>query len=401
MNSVEILERKSELKQRVNAILDLCKKEIRFMSEEESKEVDEIRNELKTLSEEINNLNIDINIPIEETRKLENKETKMEKSFSLLNAIRNVANNKNQDELTLAVIAEGENQMRSAGISGQGQISLPTSELRTAISVASEGNDVVATDLFDVVKPLQARNVLINAGAKFITGLVGDVQYPVMSNGSVYWEGEVGTPEGDANITFTQVKLSPKRLTTSIAISKQFLLQDSVGAENAIREEIINAINSKLESTILGKEAGTTTQPGGLLYSASALDVVDTYAEICDVESALETANFYGEMKYILSPKSKGKLRSIQKANNNGSFIMENGEIDGTPVLSTSSVPAKYGVYGDFSQLLIGQWGAVDLTVDNITLAANGQVKLIINAFFDAKPLRANAFKAFTTETIA
>lgn len=398
MNSVEILERKSELKERVNAILDLCKKEIRFMSEEEAKEVDEIRNELKTLSEEINNL--DVNIPIEETRKLENKETKMEKNFSLLTAIRNVANNKNQDELTLAVIAEGENQMRSAGISGQGQISLPTSELRTAISVASEGNDVVATDLFDVVKPLQARNVLISAGAKFISGLTGDVQYPVMSNGNVYWEGEVGTPEGDANITFTQVKLSPKRLTTSIAISKQFLLQDSVGAENAIREEIINAINAKLESTILGKEAGTTTKPAGLLYSASALDVVDTYAEICDVESALETANFYGEMKYILSPKSKGKLRSIQKANNNGSFVMENGEIDGTQVLSTSNVPAKYGVYGDFSQLLIGQWGAIDLTVDNITLAANGQVKLIINAFFDAKPLRANAFKPFTTEAV-
>lgn len=398
MNSVELLERKSALKERVYSILELCQSEIRMCTDEETKEINDIKEEIEKLNNELDEMNV--TLPDEEEEKEKNNSVIMEKNFSLLSAIRNVANNKPMDELTLAVLNAGENQMRNSGISGQGQIMLPTSELRTAISVASEGTDTVATDLFDIVAPLKARNVLINAGAKFITGLVGDVQYPVMSEGSCYWESEVGTPEGDANISFSQVKLSPKRLTTSIAISKQFLLQDSVGAENAIREEIINAINTKLESTILGNANGTSTMPKGLLYSATTLPVVDTYAEICDTEATLETSNFYGEMKYILSPKSKGTLRSIQKANNNGSFIMENGEIDGTTVLSTSNVPSKYGIYGDFTQLLIGQWGSIDLTVDNITLAANGQIKLIINVFFDAKPLRENAFAPFTTEAV-
>ncbi len=44
--------------------------------------------------------------------------------------------------------------------------------------------------------------------------------------------------------------------------------------------------------------------------------------------------------------------------------VMEGGMIDGTEVLSTSNVPANKLVYGDFSNLAIGSWGAVDLTVD-------------------------------------
>jgi len=35
-----------------------------------------------------------------------------------------------------------------------------------------------------------------------------------------------------------------------------------------------------------------------------------------------------------------------------------------------------------------------DLTVDPYTQAANGKVRLVINAYFDAKPRRANAFAA-------
>ena len=53
-------------------------------------------------------------------------------------------------------------------------------------------------------------------------------------------------------------------------------------------------------------------------------------------------------------------------------------------------------IYGDFSNLAIGQWGGIDLTVDPYTKAAAGQVRLVINAYFDAKVLRPEAF-AFGT----
>ena len=69
---------------------------------------------------------------------------------------------------------------------------------------------------------------------------------------------------------------------------------------------------------------------------------------------------------------------------------MENGEADGIPVLSTSA--CKGIVLGHFDDYVIGQWGSIDLTVDPYSQATNGKVRLVINAYFDAKPRREESF---------
>lgn len=307
--------------------------------------------------------------------------------FRLLKAINDIANNKQVDSVANAVFANGTEEMRKSGLSYGGQIQLPTSELRTAITVTTEGEDVVPTDLYDILEPLRAKNVLVQAGAKFLTGLVGDVQVPIMSAGNVTWEGETA-PAKDGAQTFTSVKLSPKRLTAFVDVSKQFLVQDSKSAEALIRQDIINAINNKLEETVLGAEEGTLTRPAGIFYLKSgALSVVDSYADIADFESGIEDANVTGECVYIMSNKAKAAYRTMQKANGTG-FVYENGTIDGTRVLNTSNVAGKNVAYGDFSNLAIGQWGAIDLTVDPFTKAGDGQVRLVVNAYFDARVLR-------------
>ena len=310
--------------------------------------------------------------------------------FRLLKAINDIANNKQVDSVANAVFANGTEEMRKSGLSYGGQIQLPTSELRTAITVTTEGEDVVPTDLYDILEPLRAKNVLVQAGAKFLTGLVGDVQVPIMSAGNVTWEGETA-PAKDGAQTFTSVKLSPKRLTAFVDVSKQFLVQDSKSAEALIRQDIINAINNKLEETVLGTEEGTLTRPAGIFYLKSgALDVVDSYADIADFEAGIEDANVTGECVYIMSNKAKAAYRTMQKANGTG-FVYENGTIDGTRVLNTSNVAGKNVAYGDFSNLAIGQWGAIDLTVDPFTKAGDGQVRLVVNAYFDARVLRPEA----------
>lgn len=394
MNSVEILDKKNLLLNEANGIVDKCKTEIRCFNKEEEERFTAIKAELKDLNKELRAIENSLNNVTNNENNLNSN--KMEKNFSLLKAIRSVANNKALNDVEAAVVEAGANEMRKAGINTVGQIQLPSVENRAAITVASEGTDTVATDLFDVVKPLQAKNVMINAGAKFVTGLVGDLKYPVMSNGNVTWEGETAKAK-DGAPTFTSVDLKPKRLTAVVAISKQFIVQDSVGAEAAIREEIINALNSKLEATILGNGAGSATEPEGLLHIVTPTQVA-SFADVCDKESDLEAANVYGNMTYVMSPKAKSALRGMIKGTNGTGMVYENGEVDGTRALSTSHVKGTDYVYGDFSQYIIGQWGNIDLTVDTVTLAADGQIRLVVNAFFDAKPLRANAFVAGTLE---
>ena len=321
---------------------------------------------------------------------------KMKKQFSLLKAINDIANNRSLDAASQAVINAGADEMRSAGQSFSGQIQLPV-ESRAAVTVTDEHDDVIEVEFADLLTPLRAKNVLVAAGAKYMSGLIGDVQVPIMGAGNVTWEGEVASAK-EAGYTFTSKKLQPKRLTAYVDISKQFLVQDSIGAEQAIRADIVAAINSKLESTILGSAQGSTTTPAGIFYGQTPKKIT-TFKDICDLEASIEDANVIGECKYVMSNKAKAALRNMAKSSKSTQLVMENGEVDGTPVLNTSNVEAQNIAYGDWNNLAIGQWGAIDLVVDPYTLAKDGQVRIVINAFFDAVTLRPEAFAFGTTQT--
>lgn len=350
-NSLQITDEKQQLKERCYELLEKCKVEIRDMNKEEEEIFNSYKAQINELNEEMRNLQNELN-----NNTKSKKETIME--FRLLKAINDIANNRNLDETASAVVSNGVEEMRKAGLSYGGQIQLPMNEVRSAITVTTEGADVVATEIFDVLEPLRAKNVLVQAGAKFLTNLTGDVQVPLMSASNVSWEGETSAASDGAG-TFTSVKLSPKRLTAYVDVSKQFLIQDSASAEAMIRQDIINAVNSKLESTILGDEAGTTTKPAGIFYTATSLDTVSSFADVAELESDIEDANVMGECKYIMSNKAKAALRTMQKGNGVG-FVFENGTVDGTPVYNTSHVQDYDVAYGDWSNLAIGQWGAIN-----------------------------------------
>lgn len=430
MNLAEIKEKQSKLIQRCQEIIELCKKECRNMTEEEEKEYNDNKEEAEKLKEEAKSNEEEEkksneepkdgpeeprndeptdepekqdepedNKPEEKKEEKDEKENRsnitMEKKFSILKAIRDVAENRGLDAVANGVKDEAISQFNKAGLSFGGQIQLPIDEFRSAITVNAEGEDVVATDIYNILEPLRAKNVLVQAGAKFLTGLVGDVQVPVMTGANVTWEAETADAKDGAG-AFTNIKMSPKRLTAYIDISKQFIAQDGIGAENLIRQDLVNAINSKLEATILGDVAKTTTQPGGI-FAGKSLPKVEDFKGITALEAGVEEANIFGEMKYIVAPSAKGALRAMPKGTKLINPVMENGTIDGTPVLSTSNVKKNYMVYGDFSNLAIGSWGAVDLTVDPYTQAGKGMIRLVINAYFDAVVLRPEAFGFATT----
>lgn len=327
----------------------------------------------------------------EETRnhKFINQRHTMKQRFSLLKAIKAVAENRNIDDVTAAVNNAGMKEMRKAGLNTIGQIYLPTE--KRAVSVASEGVDVVATDLYDIIEPLRAKNVLLNAGAKFYTGLSNNVQLPVMTGANVGWAGEVG--EADGNTAFNNVQLTPKRLTAFVDISKMLLAQDSIGVENAIRKDLINAINSKIESTILGSGAKTVGSPAGMFNGKTPVKITD-FEGLVGLEALVEEKNVLGDIAYIASPSAKASFRNMMKGSKGTAQLAYiDSSLDGTPVYSTSNVAAKQFIVGDFSNLAIGQFGGIDITVDPFSKASTGMVRLVVNAYFDATMIRPEAFQ--------
>ena len=299
------------------------------------------------------------------TNKNKSNVRKMTKKFSLVKEIRNAMDKSTQINL--------------------GDLN------KRAYTVSDNGDAVVETDIFDILKPLYDKNVLVAAGAKFMTGLEGDVQIPVMGANTATWEGETAEV-AESNGGFTQVKLSPKRLAVRIPISLKLLAQDSIGVEDAIREDIINAINAKLEATILGAGEGDANIPAGIFNGASKNTIAD-FADVAELEAEVEANKVFGEMKYIVSPKAKAALRSMIKGTAGVGMVMENGAIDGTEAISTGHVAAGDLVYGDFSNLVIGAWS--DITIDVVrdsAYLAKGQICLICNMYVDAKVARAAAF---------
>lgn len=312
---------------------------------------------------------------------------KMNKEFRLISAINQMANGKTVDEVTAAVSEAGRNEMRSAGLTAEGALVIP-SETR-GINVTDSVGATVGVDVADILAPLRDNLVLAKAGAKFMTGLKNDLKLPSLIGNEAKWASEVGNVANDATAALNGVTLKPKRISVILPVSKQFLIQSSDSAEAILKENIMTAISEKLQKTILSNVVNDATAPKGI-YAATPVSA-KTYKALCDMEAEADKKNLGQNRTYIVGNKAKAALRQLQKGTNNTQMVYDKGEVDGTLCYSTSSAPENAVLYGDFSNLYIGQFGGTEIIVDNYTRAAYGEVLLTVNAYFDAALAREGA----------
>ena len=385
-NTLELLDKKEQLTIQAKNILTAGKSESRKLSADEENAYNDLCKQIADVDKEIRDINDKLN---KETNKVIKRTMS---KFSLIKAVNDIANNRNLDERSQEVVNAGIAEMRKAGQSYSGQIVLPIEERgNIQATVATNGQEVVAEDKLNILEPLRANLVMAQAGATYMNGLVGNVSIPVYSGSNVGWAGEVDAATDGAG-KFSEVNLEPKRLTAFIDISKQFLIQDPVSAEEMLKNDIVRAISNELEKTILGNAAGSNTKPAGVFNGVTADTTALDFKGIVDMEQALEDKNVTGNLAFIVAPNVKATLKTTLKSTGVSGYLMEGGEVDGIPVYSTSACTSKGMVLGNFSDYVIGQWGGIDLTVDPYTQAASGKVRLVINAYFDAKPRRAEAF---------
>lgn len=266
-----------------------------------------------------------------------------------------------------------------------------------AYTVGDEGTDVVGTDIFDIFAPLRAKNVLTDAGVRVLTGIKNNVQVPVFGATEAKFANETANAS-DGSGAISSVKLSPKRVTAKIPVSLELLSQDSVGVENMIREDLANAVYAAIEDKAFGRQAESTDVYAGLCKWPANASIGDasTFAGVANAEAAVEGAGVdTAKCKWIVSPTGKAKLRAMAKSTKTTQLVLENGEIDGTPVLSTGHLNdvSINAIYGDWSNCVIGTWDNVQLDIvrDTASLSA-GQVNIIVNAYVDFKNARPGAF---------
>lgn len=382
MNSLELKDKQSVLIKRCQEIVDSCKKEVREMTEDEQKEFDANKEEIKNLKDELKRLQDKLSAYDEDMPKMDDENETKE-------------NNQNKENRSIKMENKKFNllkELRSAYETGK-KINLAE---QRAYSVTDEGDKVVATDVYDIWGPLRAKNVLVEAGAKFISGIKNNVQIPLMGAVSVNWANETAAAT-DGSAAFTKKILSPKRITAKYPISLELLAQDTLDVESAVREDIIKAVNAKVEETLLGSDLGDTSKPSGL-FNGKVPEKIKSFGDLVALEAKVEDANVDGECKYVMSNKAKADFRVMSKGTKSTQLVMEQGEIDGTEVLATSHVKDKNVIYGDFSNLVIATWDNITIdVVRDVASVGNGNVTIVVNAFVDAALIRDNALVYGTT----
>ena len=280
-------------------------------------------------------------------------------------------------------------EIRSALNSAEHKVTLPAETRTITQTVSGDGvhDEIVEEEFKGLLEPLYADSVISNLGITIYNGLpAGDFKVSAMGKGSAAWADETGTAAESKN-TFSHVTLQPKRISAQLSYSKQFLAQDTIGAEAAIRRDIYNALVAQIQSTMLSADAAGTNKPAGIFNGVTAKNI-SSYAELCNVEAAVDDSNVKGERKYLMSNKAKAILRCMPKSSLTTELVLDGNDIDGTPVIANSDVPTTQYAYGDFSNIVMGTWGNVDLIIDPYTLAAENSVRIVVNAFVDWKKVR-------------
>jgi len=398
MNLLELVDKKDLKIKELESFTEKLKVEHRKMDESENTDFNKIKEDIKNLEKQIEDIQAEDKMAVRNDDSIKKNNVKKMNDFSLLKTIRSIVENRGFDERTLEILEQGKKDFTHAGMTYRGQITLPV-ELRADTVLAGTqyaGQEAVAEAKFPLLPALRAKTVLGQAGATFYTGLVGDVSIPVIGGSSVFWGTETGAAISGTT-SFTEVTLTPKRLTSYIDISKQFLVQDSINAEQALMQDLTNAILATVEATVFDATASSTSRPAGLFYNADysgTLSGTTTWAKLIGIKAAVDTANaLTGNLAYVTTPALGAVWETTTIDSGGGVMCMNNGKVGGYPVYITSNVNSGKVAFGNWADYVVGQWGGMDITVDPYSQAVNGKVRIIVNTFWDFKTRRSASFK--------
>ena len=266
-------------------------------------------------------------------------------------------------------------------------IVVPNEVLRRDLTagIPSAGGNLVADELLagSFIDLLRNRLALANAGVTMLSGLQGNISIPRQSSASTaYWVGENVAPT-ESQQAIDQVNMTPKTVGAFVDYSRRLLLQSSIDVEAMVRNDLTRVIALELDRAgIYG--TGSTNQPLGLVNTtgigSQTISTYGTFDEYIGMETDVATANAdAGSMRYIINAAARGALKSTAKSASAvaAGFVFENGEINGYPAIVSNQLANNDALFGDFSQMIMGMWSGLDLTVDPYAGATAGTVRII------------------------
>ncbi|HFO5982826.1 TPA: phage major capsid protein [Escherichia coli] len=313
------------------------------------------------------------------------KDSKMEKTFDLNNVIRSLVDGAalGANEAEYSAMAATATMQRGRAARG-GSVFVPAAAMRAAAAGNTKADLTAITDekllTESYIEMLMPESVLGRLGVTVYSGLTAPTAIPKMTKSSVDAFGFVdengAAPEGKAE--FANVKLSPKTFAGGNPISRQSI-KTVPGIATLITDHINQAVRIKLEQLILS-DKDNERGPAGLvkqLVDASRVTkkAAFSYKDFLKEIAALTDAGVPAQaIKFAMSGATAAELESTLKDNGVSGYIIENGKLAGYDVVTSGVIPADHIVLGDFSAITIGEWGGLEVDLDDSTYRAQSAI---------------------------
>jgi HK97 family phage major capsid protein len=294
----------------------------------------------------------------------------------------------------------------------------------TYTGVGATGSNIVPEDYRgdSFIDALISVSILGSVGATTLNGLQGDVAIPKMTTSSAAaFIDETGASDTMPNNepAFGQVTMSPKTLANRIAVSRRLMIQTDPSVEQLVRNNMVREFAAKIDRVALDG-SGSSSEPTGILNTNGIGAVLAggdagndplTYGDVVNIWTEVSADNaLLGSLNWVTHPRVVGKLMQTLVASSTDSrMIMENTErILGYNVAQTTQMPGAgdgsvtpYALlFGNFSDLLVGFFSALDILVDPYHAAANATTNLYFYQDIDIAVARVESFSASQNVTV-
>lgn len=233
------------------------------------------------------------------------------------------------------------------------------------------GGFLVATDNLagSFIDLLRARALVMQLGARTLPGLQGNVTIPRQTAAATaYWLANEATAITESQLTLGQLSLTPKTVGAYTELSRLLMLQSSPAADMLAMEDLVRVIALAVDAAALNG-SGASGQPTGIIGTAGIGSVTGTslaYAGIVEFQTDVAGANaLTTECAYVTTPTIAGTLKTRQRFASTDTPLWQGNILDGTVegfrASSTTQMPSAALLFGDFSQVIVAEWGTLEI----------------------------------------
>jgi HK97 family phage major capsid protein len=301
---------------------------------------------------------------------------------------------------------------KSAGIQRQAENSLflpmEVQKRDMTVGTTTAGGHMVATTLRpqDFIELLRNATLLKALGARTLGGLVGNADITKQTGAATgYWLSTEATSITESQQTIGLLQLRPKVLGAYTEISRLLLQQSTPDADMFVMKDLAKVLGVALDAA--GINVGGSGAPVGILGTGSIGAFTGTtlgLAALLDAQVDVAGANALSpSCAYLTTPTVASLLAQRQRfASTDTPLWVGNileGNVLGFRAASTNQMPAATAIFGDFSQVIYAEWGALEISANPFANFAAGITGIRAFLTADVGVRIAGAFSASSSIT--